>query len=98
MGHSRLSIDIMRMIYKDRGLGSFNLFEDHTVEDSHSRRKLNDSKKCNSMISLGTKLTLQPLLLKKICAGGFVSALHLKYPFPRSRLIDFCRYHLEPGP
>lgn len=42
MGHSRLSIesfnDIVRVIYKDRGLGSFNLFEDHTVEDSHSRR------------------------------------------------------------
>lgn len=69
MGHSRMSIesfnDIMRMIYNDRGLGPFNLFEDRTVEDSHSRRKLNDSKKCNSMISLGTKLTVQPLLLKK---------------------------------
>lgn len=57
MGQSRLSIenfnDIVRMIYKGRGLGSFNLFEDHSVEYSHSRRKLNDSKKCNSMIFLG---------------------------------------------
>lgn len=101
MGHSPLSIesvnDIMRMTYKDRGSGSFNLFEDHTVEGSHSRRKINESKKCNSMISLSTKLTVQPLLLKKICAGRFVSALHLKYPFPRSRLIDSYRYCLEPG-
>lgn len=88
----------MRMITRIGVWGLSIFLKDRTVEDSHSRRKLNDSQKCNSMISLGTKLTVQPVLLKKICAGGFVGAFHLKYPFPRSRLIGFCRYYLDPGP
>lgn len=80
---------ILCACHKDRCLGSFNLFEDHTVEDSHSRRKLNDSKKCNSMISLGTKLSVQPLLLKKICAGGFVSSSSSEVPVSEVEINRF---------
>lgn len=59
------------------------------MEDSHSRRKLNDSKKCNSMISLGTKLSVQPLLLKKICAGGFVSSSSSEVPVSEVEINRF---------
>lgn len=90
--------DIVRMIYNGRGLESFNLFEDHSVEGSHSRRKLNDSKKCNSMISLGTKLTNATSAPEENSCGRIRERSSSELSFPISRLRDFCRYHLEPGP